>query len=151
MLTWLGSSRGDAPSGDRRSRYRVCICPLGADSSARDRPSLRGGFRRSHWSVCQCASLLTFSPTALRLLVGAQPQGDVDGLHRLSHHANEILVQCFEVRLVPQLGREGFQGPSSIVLAAVEALVYERLDATALRGEQSGDQESGGHHRECGL
>ena len=81
--------------------------------------------------------LRALSATALRLLVGAQPQGDVDGQHRLSHHANQIVVQCFEVRLVPQLGREGFQGPSSIVLAAVEALVYERLDATTQRGEQS--------------
>ena len=58
ILPWLGSAYGDAPGGDRRSRYRDCICPLGADSSARARQSLRGGFRLPHWCVSQCASLL---------------------------------------------------------------------------------------------
>jgi hypothetical protein len=58
MLPCSGSSPGDSPGGHRGSRYRDCIFPLDADSSARDQPSLRGGFRRSHWCVSQGTSLL---------------------------------------------------------------------------------------------
>src|ERR671932_2741349 len=43
--------------------------------------------------------------------VGAQPQRDVRRLHRPPNHPDEILVQGIEVRLVPEFGREGFQGP----------------------------------------
>ena len=48
--------------------------------------------------------------TSLRWLVWAQPQRDVRGLHRLPHHAHQIVVQRFQVRLVPELGGEGFEG-----------------------------------------
>ena len=40
--------------------------------------------------------------------VGTQPQGDVSGLYRLSHHSYEVAAQGVEVCLVPELGREGF-------------------------------------------
>src|SRR5215218_794015 len=44
---------------------------------------------------------------ALRGPVGAQPQRDVGRLHGLSHHRNQIVAQSVEVRLVPELSREG--------------------------------------------
>jgi hypothetical protein len=48
-------------------------------------------------------------------------------LHHLLYHAHQIFAECVQVCFVTQLGREGFQGLSSIVLAAVEDPVYERL------------------------
>jgi hypothetical protein len=58
-----------------------------------------------------------------------QPQRDVGWLYRLVHHAHQLIAEPVQVGLITQLGREGFQGLSRIVLAAVEAPVYERLDA----------------------
>jgi hypothetical protein len=40
--------------------------------------------------------------------VGTQPQRDVGGLHRLPHDSYEVAAQGVEIRLVTQLGREGF-------------------------------------------
>ena len=40
--------------------------------------------------------------------VGTQPKGDVGWLHRLPHDSNEIAAKGVEIRLVTQLGREGF-------------------------------------------
>jgi hypothetical protein len=50
--------------------------------------------------------------------LGAQPQRDVNGLHGLSYHAYQFVIQCLEVRLVPEPGREGFKGLSRVVLLA---------------------------------
>ena len=72
---------------------------------------------------------LLVCPPAFGGRVGTQPQRDVGGLHRLPYHPYQVVAQCLQVGLVPQLGGEGFQGLSGIVLAAVEAPVYERLDA----------------------
>jgi hypothetical protein len=45
---------------------------------------------------------------ALWSRVGSQPQGDVGGLHRLPYDSYEVAAQGVEIRLVTQLGREGF-------------------------------------------
>src|SRR5215218_7263090 len=50
-------------------------------------------------------------------------------LYCLLDDTHEFAGQIFEVRLVPQLEGEGFEGLPRVVLAAVEAAVYERLDA----------------------
>ena len=68
-------------------------------------------------------------PNKVRSRIGAQPQRDVVWLHRFPDHPYEVIAQGIEVRLVSELGREGFQGLSSVVLLAVEAAVYERLYA----------------------
>jgi hypothetical protein len=39
--------------------------------------------------------------------LGSQLQGDVGGLHSVSDHPYEVAAQRVEVRLVPELGREG--------------------------------------------
>src|SRR3712207_8933922 len=54
-------------------------------------------------------------------------RSDVSRLHRLPHHRHQVVAQGVEVRLVPELGREGFHGLGCIVLAAVETPVYEGL------------------------
>jgi hypothetical protein len=66
-------------------------------------------------------------------------------LHRFPHHANEIVTHGVEVRLIPELGREGFKGLSRIVLAPVEAAIYKRLHASSQRYEQAGNGESRDH------
>ena len=65
-----------------------------------------------------------------------QPQRDVGRLHRLPYHSHQILLQRLEVRLVPELDGEGFQGLLCVVLPPVEAAVDEGLDATSQRVEQ---------------
>ena len=61
----------------------------------------------------------------------APPQRDVGGLHRLPHNTHQIIAQDVEVRLVPKLGGEGFEGISGIVLTSAEATVYEGLEPFA--------------------
>src|SRR5215217_8302573 len=78
--------------------------------------------------------------------VGMQPQRDVGGLHRLPYHFHQILLQRLEVRLVPQLDGEGFQGLPYVVFAAVEAAVDEALDMAPQRVGECGDKQGGGHH-----
>ena len=43
-------------------------------------------------------------------------------LHRLPHHPDQVVVQRGQVCLVAQLGGEGFEGLSRVVLAAIERL-----------------------------
>ena len=43
---------------------------------------------------------------ALLCWLGAQPQRDVGGLHRLPDHPYEVVAQGVQVRLVSELGRE---------------------------------------------
>src|SRR5215211_1678832 len=83
--------------------------------------------------------------------VGMQPQRDVRGLHRLPYHPHQILLQRLEVRLVPQLDGEGFQGLPGVVLAAVEAAVNEGLDAPTHRVEERRYREGGDHHGQLRL
>ncbi len=63
-------------------------------------------------------------------LLGAQPQRDVGGLHRLPYHSHEIVSQRLQVRLVSQLLREPLKSLRGVVLAAVEAAVDDGLDAS---------------------
>src|SRR5215203_3706873 len=69
-------------------------------------------------------------------------------MHRLCNHPYEIASQCLQVRLIAEPGREGFEGLPGVVLASVEAPVYERLYAPPYGVEQRGDQEGGGDDRE---
>jgi hypothetical protein len=58
---------------------------------------------------CRFSLVAWFSRrAALQSCIGTQPQRDVRRLHRLPYHPNQIITQCVQVRLVPQLGREGF-------------------------------------------
>src|SRR5215211_5377489 len=50
----------------------------------------------------------------------------------------QVVAQRLQVCLISELGGEGFQGLSRIVLAAVEAPVYERLDAAAKKSHPMG-------------
>src|SRR5215216_3029654 len=74
---------------------------------------------------------------------GTQPQRDVGGLHRLSNHPYEVVAQGVQVCFVTQLGREGLQGFSCVVLPSVEATVYERLDASPQGVEQPSYHKGG--------
>src|ERR671910_3685538 len=69
----------------------------------------------------------------LRIRSGTQPQRGVGGLHRLRNHPYQIVAEGFQVNLVPQLLREGFQRLPRVILPPVEAPVYERLDAASQR------------------
>src|SRR3712207_2737136 len=72
-------------------------------------------------------------------------------LHRFPYHPYKLGVQGVEVRLVPELGREGFQGLSSVVLPSVETAVYKALDATSKGHEQSRYDERGNDYSQLGL
>src|SRR3712207_8639390 len=56
----------------------------------------------------------------LRRRIWAQPQRDVDRLHRLSYHPHKLGVQRVQVRLIPELGGEGLEGLGSVVLTRSE-------------------------------
>src|SRR3712207_5687807 len=92
-------------------------------------------------------SLLVFL-RALTGRIGTQPQRNVCGLHRLPYHRHEIVAQGVEVRLVSELGREGFQGLCDVVFAAVEAPIDKSLDAASEWAEKGSDGQRGGHDRE---
>src|ERR671912_2922592 len=63
--------------------------------------------------------------------IGAQPQRDVGRLHSLPYQPHKLGVQRIQIRLISELGREGFQRLSCVILPAVEAPIYEGLDAAA--------------------
>jgi hypothetical protein len=88
---------------------------------------------------------LLFLRTLSDLSGRTQPQRDVGGLHRFPYHAHEIVAQSVEVRLIPELGTEGFQCLGRIVLAPVEAAIYKRLHASSQRYEQAGNGEGRDH------
>ena len=75
----------------------------------------------------------------------------MSGLHSLADHSHQIFSEPIEVCLVLELGREGFQGLPRIVLAAVEATIYERLDTSPQGGEQRGYDQRGSDDGELGL
>jgi hypothetical protein len=72
-------------------------------------------------------------------------------LHRLPYHPYQVIAQGIQVCLVAQLGREGFQGLGCIVLAAIEAPVYERLDTSPQGVEECGDHQGGDDYGQLGL
>src|SRR5215211_5304770 len=86
-----------------------------------------------------------------RWLVGTQPQRHVRRLHRLPYHSHQVVIEGFQICLVPELGREGFKGLPRVVLPAIEPPVYERLDATPQRSKQCRDKQGGGDDCEGGL
>src|SRR5918995_2428656 len=82
---------------------------------------------------------------------GKQPQRDVFWLYRLPHYGHQLGVQRVQVRLVAKPGRELFQSPPGVVLAAVEAPVDKGLNASSQRVEQGRYRERGDDHSELGL
>jgi hypothetical protein len=75
----------------------------------------------------------------------------VGWLHRLPYHPYQIIAKCVQVCLVAQLGREGFQGLPRIVLAAIEAAIYEALYATPQGFKQRSDHHGGDDYGQLGL
>src|SRR5215208_1689778 len=73
------------------------------------------------------------------------------GLHTLPYHPHQVFAQGVQVCLVPKLGGECFQGLSRVVLPAVEAAVYEGLDATSEGVEQGSDHKRGDDDGQLGL
>jgi hypothetical protein len=63
---------------------------------------------------------------------GAQPQGDVGGLHRLPYQPDQVVAQGLQVCLVAQRHGERFDGRSCVVLAEVKAYVYVGMNALSL-------------------
>src|SRR5215218_2549246 len=72
-------------------------------------------------------------------------------LHRLAYHPYKIMVECFQVRLIPQLRREGFEYLGSVVLAPVEAAVHEPLHLPTQWVEEGGYREGGSDDGQGGL
>ncbi len=70
------------------------------------------------------------------------------GLHRFPYHPNQIVAQGVKIGLVPQLGREGFEGLSRVVLPTVEAPVDEVLGAAPQRVEQGCYHKGRSHNGE---
>ena len=60
-------------------------------------------------------------------------------LHRISNHAYEFAIERLKVSLLAELCGEGIERLPRIVLAAVEAPVYEGLDAPPQGVEQGCD------------
>src|SRR5918994_7608123 len=66
-------------------------------------------------------------------------------------YPDQLVVQRVQVRFVAQAGRERFQGLSGVVLAAVEAPVYEGLDASPQWVKQCCYHERGDDYGELRL
>src|SRR5215213_8766905 len=73
---------------------------------------------------------------------------DVGRLHRLPYHPYQLGVQRVEISLVSELGGEGFQGSSRVVLPPVEPAVDEALDTVSQGSEQRCYSQSRGYDRE---
>ena len=58
-------------------------------------------------------------------------------------HPNQAVVQCLQVGLVPELGREGFQGLPRVVLPSVEATIHEGLNTASQGIDNRGDGQRG--------
>src|SRR5215212_2043645 len=88
--------------------------------------------------------------STLQNRIGSQPQRDVRRLHGLPDHTFQIIAQGVQVGLLPELGRESLKGLSRVVLPAVEAPVYEALDAMSQGVEQSGYCQRRSHDPKLG-
>src|SRR5829696_3234230 len=80
-------------------------------------------------------------PLTLLGSIGAQPQRDLGGLHRLLHHAHHFVAESLQIRLVAEPRGERFEGLYGIVLVPVEAAVDEGLDASPQGVEQGRDRQ----------
>src|SRR5919106_5674087 len=65
-------------------------------------------------------------------------------LHRLPNYSDEVVAEGAQVCLVAQLRGECLKGLPRIVLVAIEAAVYERLDIAAQWVEERCDHDGGG-------
>ena len=70
---------------------------------------------------------------ASRSRLGAKPQGGVLGLHCSAYYPHQVVAEDVQVRLFAQPGVEGCQRLCCIILAAVEAPIYEKLDTSPQR------------------
>src|SRR5215218_779036 len=89
-----------------------------------------------------------FFRASVRIGTGAQPQRDVCWLHRFCDDCDQIVAEGAKVRLVPERRGERFEGLSRVILATVEAPIYERLGASSQWVEQGSYHEGGDHHGE---
>src|SRR5215218_10466678 len=88
------------------------------DVPHRDRIGWRGG------DGCSALATRLSDTLALpRTAIWAEPERDVGWLHRFPHHAYQIVAQRIQIRLIPELGREGFEGLRCIVFPSVEASI----------------------------
>src|SRR5690349_10811433 len=62
-----------------------------------------------------------------------------------------MLAEAGQFDFLAQRGGEGIQRFSGVVLAAVEAAVNQRLDATAQGLEERGDEQGGGDNGKLGV
>src|SRR5215208_6671397 len=86
----------------------------------------------------------------LRNRIGTQPHGHVSRLHGLTHHTYQVVIEGLQIRLLPQLDGERFEGLPRIILAPIEAAIYEGLDATTEGVEKGRYQEGRGHDGQGG-
>jgi hypothetical protein len=83
------------------------------------------------------------APRSIWDVIRPQPQRRMSGLHRISHHGDQFLVQRPQIRILAQRGGEGGKGLGRVVLPAVEEPVHERLHRATQRVEQRGDSQRG--------
>src|SRR5215831_9518783 len=65
------------------------------------------------------------------------------GLHRFLHHLDQPAGEAIQVYFVSRGPAESLQRPGGVVLATVEAAVYERLDATPQRNKEGRNRQGG--------
>src|SRR5215210_3109747 len=130
------------------SQLSIAGAALSLDEASPFRELRKAEVRRILLPRTRVNKALLVCPLALRGPIGTQPQRDMFRLHRVPYHTHQVVAKGIQIRLVPELGREGFQSLSGIVLTAVEATIYERLYATLQRAEQRGYSQGGGDHRQ---
>ena len=79
-------------------------------------------------------------------LLPDDPEAQAGGGDGLSDDRVELGLEGLELDLVPQSCRKGGQRPLAIVAGAVEAPVYDPLDAASERLEERGDDKRRGRH-----
>src|SRR5215207_540922 len=75
-------------------------------------------------------ALLIYLPE-LRNCIGPKPHRYVGWCHGFLNHTDQFVVEGLQIRLVPELRGEGFEGLPGVVLAAVEAAVDKGLYAAS--------------------
>src|SRR3712207_6563862 len=82
--------------------------------------------------------------------LGTQPQRGGLGPPRDVGCPHEVVAQGVQICLLSQPGGEGGEGLCGVVLASVEAPIYEALDASPEGVEHGGNGEGRGHNGEGG-